>query len=166
MTNTQKAYQYLRGQKLFIRFSVYTLLLLFFLSGCRKDNTSDFRDNLTGTYSGTESYEYYSVHPMDSVRTISEEGSSPREILINKGECEACVVLIRDTINMEGTDFLVTDTLEFSDDNSFEATFALIGDTYYREYTVLFDDDSLRVAYHWVIDSESYRYLFKGKRHY
>lgn len=143
---------------------IFVPLVLLSVIACSKEKMTDFRDNLIGTYQGTESYQYYFLNAMDTSQTVSEQGSAPDYIEIGKPECEDCIAIVYDTVSFESGTIILADTIIMTDESSFENTYVKIGDVYYREYSVSFEDDSLHISYHWGRSNESYRYTFNGRK--
>ena len=137
-----------------------TIVSIFLLSTCSKDDLTDYRELYTGRYGGTQISSYYYMDPLDTSLTENIQDTLYSEVLITLASYEDCIVIVYDTIDA----VMITDTINLTEDGLFESTFKLIGETYYRYYNVYFEDDSLLIEYDWRGKYERYSYEFRGKK--
>lgn len=136
------------------------ILLLLVATACKKEKDFDIREQLIGTYTGEKLTSYYYLNEEDTSLTVCENKATPASVLIGMGECENCLTVILDPEDTTP----VADTISIDEGGNYEKTFILIGENYYREYSIEFDEDSLFVSYHQAGEAESFRYGFRGKR--
>ena len=143
-----------------------TILFMLAVIACRKEESPDVRDKLSGTYQGMASYEYYYIDAKDTSRTISESNSVSTEVQIEEASCGNCIAVTYDSLSA-GNDYpVVSDTISLTETGNFENNFLKIGDTYYRKYSVVFNEDSLHFNFHRAKPDESYRFEFRGAKVY